>query len=98
MNHLPFEEAREFVRKLGLKSSQEWKLYCISGKQPYDLPSNPNKTYSEWNGIGDWLGTDSIATFNKKFRPFKEARRFVQSLGLRNYDGWKQYRKSKLTL
>ena len=91
----PFRQAREYVRNLKLKSGQEWKLYCKSGKKPYDIPSNPDKTYSEWNGIGDWLGTDSIATFNKKFRPFKEARRFVQSLALRNYDGWKHYRNSK---
>src|SRR5690349_2465602 len=27
----PFQEARAFVRKLQLKSSAEWRAYCVSG-------------------------------------------------------------------
>ena len=33
----PFEEAREFVRALGLKNDREWKEYCKSGKIPEDI-------------------------------------------------------------
>jgi 3-mercaptopyruvate sulfurtransferase SseA len=53
-----FEEAREFARKLGLKSAVEWQQYCQSGVQPNDLPSAPNQVYKDgWKGWGDWLGT-----------------------------------------
>jgi hypothetical protein len=54
-----FKEAPAFVRRLGLKSSNEWLDYCKSGKRPGDIPSNPYKTYAEagWAGMGDWLRT-----------------------------------------
>jgi hypothetical protein len=87
-----FKLAREFIHSLKMKDSNDWKEYCKSEKKPNDIPSNPNKTYAkEWKGIGDWLGTGSVATFNKKFMPFKEAREFVRSLGLKNYHEWKKF-------
>ena len=57
---LSFEQAREFVRSLGIKGQIEWKEYSKSGKRPHDIPSNPNETYKGkgWKGYGDWLGTD----------------------------------------
>jgi hypothetical protein len=44
-----FHEAREFTRKLGLKTSDEWKDYCNSGNKPDDIPSHPWTVYKEWN-------------------------------------------------
>ena len=56
----PFEEAREFVRTLGLKSISEWTKYAKSGKKPEDIPSTPNGVYKDkgWKGLRDWLGTE----------------------------------------
>jgi hypothetical protein len=61
----PFEEAREFVRTLGLKSGSEWQEFCESnlleiGTLPADIAANPNITCASkgWSGMGDWLGTD----------------------------------------
>jgi len=45
----PFAEAREFVRKLGIKNYDEWFEYCKSGNKPKDIPSIPWKAYKEWN-------------------------------------------------
>jgi hypothetical protein len=57
----PFEEAREFVRGLGLKGWQEWKTYSKSGQRPDDIPGQPDKVYKgEWLGMGDWLGGVSV--------------------------------------
>jgi len=88
-----FNEARDFVRKLGIKNNIEWLEYCKSGKKPYDIPFTPHYIYknSEWNGVGDWLGTGIIASQNKKFRSFKEARKFVRELGLKSQKYWRQY-------
>jgi hypothetical protein len=54
----PFKEARAFVHSLDLKSKEEWREYCRSGKKPADIPVYPNETYAEagWAGTGDWLG------------------------------------------
>lgn len=54
----PFQNARIFVRGLGLKSWAEWKAYCGSDKKPADIPSRPDKVFAGdgWAGGGDWLG------------------------------------------
>jgi len=52
----PFEEAREYVRSLGLGNSTEWSEYCRSGQKPDDIPAAPQVAYGEWRGSADWLG------------------------------------------
>jgi hypothetical protein len=59
---LPFLEAREYVRSLGLKTWDEYRRWCKSGKKPADIPTSPNSSYEkEWTSWGDWLGTGTIA-------------------------------------
>jgi hypothetical protein len=43
-----FEDARSFVRALGIKNHKEWKTYCKSGNKPNDIPSAPWFVYTEW--------------------------------------------------
>ena len=99
----PFEEARQFVHALWLKNHKEWKQYCkgeLEGRipKPEDIPANPNRTYKNhgWQGLGDWLGTGNIANFNKKYRSFEEARKFVHALGLKSSTEWYRYCKGEL--
>jgi len=90
-----FESARKFVHSLGLKSQTEWSVYAKSPHKPADIPSNPNQVYkNQWKGMGDWLGTGRIATFNMQYRDFESARKFVQSLGLKSETEWKDFSKS----
>jgi SNF2-related domain/Phage-integrase repeat unit len=94
-NFLPFEEARECVRKLGLKTSKEWREYCQSGKLPNYIPTNPAKKYkNDWINIGDWLGTGNIPNKDRRFLPFEEARECVRKLGLLTVSEWESYCKS----
>ena len=83
-----FKSAREFVRKLGIKSTREWKDYCKSGNKPDDIPSNPNIIYKEtgWSGLDDWLGL--------YWKDFKSAREFVRKLGIKSTREWNDYCKS----
>lgn len=53
----PFEEAKEYVRGLGLKNSMEWYEWCKVRKRPRDIPAAPDVAYKkEWRGWRDWLG------------------------------------------
>jgi hypothetical protein len=92
----PFKEARDFVRRLGLKSSVEWLDYCRSGKRPGDIPSNPYKTYAKsgWVGMGDWLGTGTIPPPQRQYQSFKKARAFVHGLGLKSENEWREFCRS----
>jgi superfamily II DNA or RNA helicase len=89
-NYLEFDRARKFVRELGLKNLLEWKIYCKSGKKPFNIPSNPNQTYEKtgWIGIGDWLGTGSIANFKREYWEFEKARQFARDLNLKTRSEW----------
>jgi hypothetical protein len=91
-----FEDAREFVRSLGLKNDNDWREYCKSGTRPNDIPANPNTAYKNkgYLNLGDWLGTGNIRLGDMVYSPFKEAREFVKSLKLKNYVEWKKYCKS----
>ena len=93
----PYTEAREFVRSLKLKSVQEWKAFTKTKNLPYDIPKNPRVTYKNrgWEDMGDFLGTEIIALYNKKFRPFKKARAFVRSLNIKKESEWRAYCKNK---
>src|SRR5207249_1956552 len=91
----PFAEARAFVHARGLKNQEDWKTYCLSGNKPADIPNQPREVYSsEWQGMGDWLGTGVVATSRRRYRPFGEAREFMHALRLKNEKQWKIYRLS----
>ncbi|NNM02823.1 MAG: hypothetical protein HKP26_04565 [Nitrosopumilus sp.] len=95
MKFRSFKHARDYVQSLQLKNEREWILFCKSNKKPSDIPSVPRQYYTnEWKGLGDWLGTYTIAPQNKKFRTFKKARKFVHSLNLRTYYDWLDFCKS----
>lgn len=87
-----FDEAKKFVHSLGLKNRDEWVDYSKSGTKPSDIPAGPGRTYkTNWKGWGDWLGTGIIATQNRKYMAFEEAREFVHALGLKNQREWRDY-------
>ena len=98
----PFEEAREFVHGLGLKKQAEWFEYCRGelpekGTKPDDIPAYPTDVYKDqWTNWGDWLGTGTVATRQRKYRSFEEAREFVRGLGLKNTEEWWKYCKGEL--
>ncbi len=96
ITYRPFNEARKFVQQLGLKSGSEWTIYCKSEKKPQDIPYNAKKVYKkEWKGIGDWLGTGTIASYNMVYRPFKEAKKFAHTLNLKTNKDWSKYCKTR---
>jgi hypothetical protein len=101
--YLPFEEARAFVHSLKLKSNNEWNKFCKGqmpekGELPDDIPAKPNRTYATkgWRGLGDWLGTGTIASRFRVYLPFAEARAFVHALKLRSRNEWSKFCKGKM--
>jgi hypothetical protein len=61
IKYLAFEQARDYVRKLGFRHYTQWKKFCSSGNKPFDIPSHPNLRYAkEWKGWRDWFQESSI--------------------------------------
>jgi len=73
----PFLKARAFVRKLNLRRTTDWHLYCRGkmpdlGRLPADIPTAPNQVYANkgWRGMSDWLNTgEASRACRKKFTP-----------------------------
>ena len=95
-NWRKFEDARAFVRSLGLKSADEWSDYCKSGKKPADIPVIPSVPTRMLGGpdgaIGSGLARSPLGL--RQYRSFKKARAFVRSLGLKSVAEWRDYCKS----
>jgi superfamily II DNA or RNA helicase len=92
-----FEDAKSFVKKLGLNSQKEWFEFYKSEDFPSDLPRNPSQSYKDkgWQSWGDWLGTGRVATFQIEFRNFEDANSFVKKLGLNSQKEWIEFCKSE---
>jgi hypothetical protein len=88
-----FEEARNFVRGLVLKSQKEWQAFSKTKHRPKDIPSCPDQIYKDcgWNGWGHWLGTGKASFKNMAWRPFEEARKFVHGLNIKNRKEWYEF-------
>lgn len=97
LSWMPFEEAREFVRRLGLNSFAMWKNYSLSELKPKDLPRSPDDVYKKngWISWGDFLGTSNVAFSHRNYQSFIKARSYVQSLNLKSQRDWLKYCKSK---
>ena len=91
-----YEDGKDFVHRLGIKTIREWREYCRYGDLPMEIPIAPNLVYRDrgWAGYGDWLGTGTIAHQNRDWAPFDEARAFVRSLNLKVGWRWRKYYKS----
>lgn len=94
--YLAFEAAREHARRFGFESRMEWNAYAKSGKLPPNIPATPWQIYADdgWISLGDWLGTDTVASHLRRFMPFKKARKYVHRLGLKSTAEWRAYAQS----
>jgi superfamily II DNA or RNA helicase len=92
-NWMPFDEAREYVRGLGLKSSTEFTEFWRKGKLPKNIPSKPWNTYKDngWINIGDFLGTFKISNIGRKYLSFEDAKTFLKALNLNSNQEWIEY-------
>ena len=85
---MSFDESKQYVRKLGISTTGDWKKYVRSGKKPHNLPSQPYREYKEkWLSFPDWFGTKP--GFNGKYKSFEEAREYVRKLKFKSTKNFK---------
>ena len=91
-NWLPFNKARKYARTLNLKSHSDWVLFCQKGKRPYNIPSHPERTYSEnWKSWQDWLSNLKNKTRHRKVIPLKDLKRFARSKKIKSASQWRSF-------
>jgi superfamily II DNA or RNA helicase len=101
-----YTDAATFVHQLGLKNQKDWGAYCRGERadlpaKPADIPANPKQVYGdefgERGGTGAWLGTGTIANFNREFLPYDDAAKFVHKLLLKSATEWRAYCRGERT-
>ena len=91
-----FKKARAFARSLGFKSGDEWRAWTKTDEKSDNIPVEPAGVYENkgWVSWGDWLGTERTANQLRVFRPFKQAREYILSLGFQNTSEWREWVKT----
>ena len=90
-----FEEARQYVAKLGLKSKEEWTKWAKTSERPKDIPASPRNVYIEdWKGMPYFLSSGVLSTHDRQWRSFQEARKFAHTLALENNQAWRAWSKT----
>ena len=91
-NFRSFEDARAYVRALGLPSQKEWKTWRMSGVRPSDIPRSPEVTYKSlgWTSYGDFLGYD--IDHKAQVRPRMQFRGAVDQKWRREYRSFEDAR------
>ena len=91
---LSYEEAKIYVRSLGFKNGNEYKIWAKTNKRPQNMPSGPSRTYMNkgWISWADFLGTSNFK--NVDWLSYEEAKIYVRSLNIKNMREWNEYCKS----
>jgi hypothetical protein len=90
-----YEEAKEFVHTLKLKTIKDWYNYCKSGNKPEDIPSSPNATYKNkgWINYAYWLGTKKIPARDLVKSAKEESEVFKRLLSLKSNKEFNEFMK-----
>ena len=93
--YLPFKEARHKVHLLHFSGQKDWLTYSKQNDFPNDLPKAPTSVYKDqgWLSWGDWLGNGKIASKDRVYLPFEEARHNVHLLKIPTQKLWINYTK-----
>jgi superfamily II DNA or RNA helicase len=97
LSWMPFEEAREIVKNLGLNSETEWRNHMEKSILPSDIPKTPAYVYAKsgWIGWGDFLGTQNIANQFRDYLTYENAKKFINKFGIKSQNEWRTWAKTK---
>ena len=89
----PFEVAKKLLKKINVKSKNDYYKKRKSKILDSKFPSSPQMTYKNegWISWGDYLGTNSFKSGQIIYLKFTEARNFARAQGLLSKKEWSPY-------
>ena len=93
------DDAKAFMRGVGLKGQVAFHKWSKTAARPVEMiPSTPERTYKNcgWNGWADFLGNPNTGKRKKNtnWRSLEAATTYVQALGLKSKEAWREWSKS----
>lgn len=100
--YMTFFEAKDFVQKLQLKSSVEYRMYCLGKfktlpQKPINLPVAVGEVYKGkgWKGFQDFLGYQNPRTsLVKEWINYDEAKQIIKAFKVKSNKEWRSFAKS----
>jgi hypothetical protein len=87
-NWLPFEEAREIVRKSPVRTKKDYTLF-LKEYPNFVLPRNPERKYkSQWVTWMNWTGKKRVLR-RSYFLSFEKAREYVRNMNIKDQKEWR---------
>jgi hypothetical protein len=88
---LPFDKAKEYMKQFNLRTESDFRVWRKN--KPDFIPANPNRAYrnDNWQGFGEFLSGKVTPPNDRKFRPYKQTKKYVQSLGIKTQRDWINY-------
>jgi hypothetical protein len=101
---MTFDEARTFVRRIGIKNQSEYREWVVGRlrrpglpARPKNMPTNPHRSYSGvWKGYNDFFGTPASRNIGRTWRSFDAAREYVRSQGLGSVNEYRRWTRGEL--
>lgn len=95
-NYFTYEEAKIFIKNnlMHINSANLWRENAKSKLIPERIPNKPDRYYKktgDWISWGDFLGTGVMAPNKIIFLDFKEAKKYIHKLKIKNNKEWRQY-------
>ena len=92
-DYLSYEQAKEFVKKINIRSKSEWNEYIKSPEFPINLPKYPKYTYRNrgWVNLRDFYGDKYNS---REYLKYDDAKAYVRKLNIINIKKWQEYCKS----
>ena len=85
--NLSYEDAKKFALSMKLTSHKDWIRLSHTKNFPLNIPKNPQVFYKNWENWNKFLGNT--------YRSYKEAKKYAQSLKLKNNKEWRLHKKSR---
>jgi len=86
---LSYQQVKDWAGIAGIKSQREWKRRSRAGLPP-GVPTNPNRSYPEFEGWPQFLGTAELRGRRKlRWAPMADAQKWARVHGIDSQQKWR---------
>jgi len=95
VNYYSYIDSKKFLKKLNIKSINEYISIYNNGLIPKFIPKKPNRYYKNrgWVSWGDFLGNNFVANQLRVFYTYEEFKNIIKNLNLKTFISFKKYLK-----
>jgi hypothetical protein len=89
-DYLSYNDAKDTLKDLNIKSISDWKIKFNSGLIPKNIPKSPSKYYKKrgWISWGDFTSNGNIRNCDKTFISYEECKIYANDNGIHCQTKW----------